>query len=450
MRINSILKDKKPFELNKLSKKQKLLLFGTIAILSAFIALYLSLSTMYGKQGTISKLERAISDKDVKKVMSLIKSSDKKLVIDKNNANIFLSYLNKNTNKKTELINVLRKQASLSDFDPSNKKDSCFNYYITLKNAGKKLLIFDDYYFELKPCYVNFSSANANTKLYVNDKHIHTFETDVSDYTYNIPFITGTYKIKAVCETSVGKVENEHITDFICPIDNNGKINNLNYVIQIDAKYLKFNCNLNNTDIYVNGKLAPEQKLNSKYSSLVVIGPADSNTKATLYLQKTFPWGTFKSDSIDINLNTNENAIIINPVTESMLNKAKLTIVDYNKDTIVPALKSETSIDFTYMIDSAANDFNTMKNQNIHFTGNYLYSVINSEKIDFRNEIEDDYNYCLSIESTDYYDQNYATNLVNSIIATSKTGIQHIYQLVYNIKDDTWKVSGFYLNIPNR
>lgn len=405
-------------QINNLSKRQKIIFFCITALISSLIAIYLSLSTMYGKQGTISRFQSAINTKDSKTFLSLLKSSDEKLVLNDKTANVFLAYLSKYPSRQTELINTLRKQASLLDSNPNNKKDSCLNYYITLKKSGKKLLFFDNYYFEIKPCYVSFMAVYANTKLYINDKLIYTFTQDNTSYNYQTPFIAGTYKVKAVCETSLGKNVNEQTTDFICPIDNKGKVNTLNCLIQNNIKFITLSCNAYDAQVYVNGKLSNLQQSSTNIDTAINIGPINTDTNAVIYLQKNFPWGTFRSKDITITNNTpSYSTLDIDAVNDNLLNKLKLAVADYNKNVISTALK----------------------NQNPSFTGTYLYSIIDPSNISIWYSTENT-NYLAHIISKDYYNQNFGTDLDNSILAASKEGITHIYNAAYDENKDTWSV----------
>lgn len=96
---------------SEFNKKQKVLLFCSLALISAIIASYFTLSYNFSKQAAISKLKNAILKKDTKTVISLMKSSDKNLILDDKNVNIFISYLNKNSKSLDELISTLNKQS---------------------------------------------------------------------------------------------------------------------------------------------------------------------------------------------------------------------------------------------------------------------------------------------------------------------------------------------------
>lgn len=431
--------------ISEFNKKQKILLFLSLALISAAIALYCTLSYNFSKEAAISKFKNAISKKDTKTVMSLMKSSDKNLILNDKNINIFISYLNKNHKDMDELISTLNKQSITIDVKTAQKKDPSFNYYITLSKSDSKFLFFDTYYFEIKPCFASFTTTYPNTKLYVDNKYIYTSEKSDSLYLCKVPFITGTHRIKAIYESPLGKAVTEKSMDFTCSLNDNNQVSTLNCDMPINDKFLTVYCNIADAEVYINGKPWPGIKFefaNSEYYSLP-IGPITDSTNAKIYFQKTFPWGTYKSDELSITKNALMcNNLYIKPINNDVINNIKSAIAKYNKETVTAALKTQNPsliTDDSYSYGLLKKEFDSLSSESINFTGNYLRSDIAGKDIFISSDPENN-SYSASIIATDYFDQDYGNDIEGGAIKTSKAGIVNFYTAIYDSKTNTWVI----------
>lgn len=446
------IKNLSNFEISKFTKNQKILLFSTLAIISAIIAVYFTLSHNFGKYGTISKFEAAVLNKDTKTLASLLKASDKSLVLDDKNINMFITYLNKDHSNLNEVVLALNKQADAIDNNTDKSKASDSKYYITLKKSSKRFLLFDSYYLEIKPCFVTIFTSYKDTKIYLDDKFICTSDKD-SFYSNNIPVITGTHKVQAIYETSLGKDKNVHSTDFVCSLDSSGKPLSISYGISLNAKYATIYTNFSNCNIYINKKLSPDinSHVSSTGRSLLTVGPIMENTKYKIYAEKALPWGTFKSREIEIDSsNAESNGVLnIDTVNADVVNKLKSALAKYNKETIIPALTTHnasllqdsdtSSINYTKLKD----EFEALTSRNINFTGTYLYSDLTASDISINSE--DNNNYSASFEATDYYSQDYGTSLSDSVLKVSKEGTKSNYCAVYDSTSNSWTIKCIFL-----
>lgn len=447
MKIN--IDNIKSVEINKFTKKQKVLLFCTLALISGIIALYFNITYNFSKQGMISKLRNAVLSKDSKTVASLIKFSDKNLVLDDKNVMPFITYLNENPKELDELILKLNKQVQANDTKSNKGNSQSFNYYITLKKSAKRLLFLNTYYFEIKPCYVNFHIPYKYSKLYVDDKYVCTADTSNYSYTCKLPYIIGSHDIRTVYETSIGKTETKERMIFNYSYDGENKIQNTDCTVTMDVMFATVYCNISNIDLYVNHNLSTEftSKNQSFTDCSFNIGPITSNTNFKIYAQKTLPWGTFKSEELVLNSSTTGGFNLhINAVTDDLVTKFKSVIAEYNKKNIIPCLKTRNpsslvDINASYFYQSLEKEFDALAKKNTYFTGNYLKTEINKDNITIYGNSDNDY-FAL-IEATDYYDQDYGTSLENAAIKTSKAGACHSYTANYDKNGDTWIINSF-------
>lgn len=228
--------------------------FSAIAIL----LIYSSLSYRYGKLGAISRLQSAIESKDTEAAAKLIKSSDKNLIFDEKNIGYYLDYISSSKKDLKELMDNLHKQAQSEDITHNKKKDS-LEFYITLKKSPKKSLFFDTYYFEMKPCLVDFKINYASTKLYVDGKYICTSDTDnFSNKTG--PFIPGKHKVTTICETVFGRSENNESFNFLNPYWDGTSENTYICYTSVKGNFARITCNYEDAEVFINGKDSGKKK----------------------------------------------------------------------------------------------------------------------------------------------------------------------------------------------
>lgn len=317
---------------------------------------------------------------------------------------------------------------------------------MTLKKSNRKFSFFDTYYFEIKPCYSYFTNTYPNTKLYVDNKCIYTSDKINSFYLCSVPFITGTHEVKAVCESSLGKAETERIMDFVCSLNDNNQVSPVDCSISVDAMFSTVSCNIGDSEVYVNGKLSPEIKSGpaDHGSYPFQIGPITDNTNANIYVQKTFPWGTYKSEELNITKGTfMSNDLNIKPIDNDVINNIKSAIAKYNKETLTTALKTQNPsliTDSSYIYELLKKEFDSLSSKNIIFTGNYLCSDITKDNISISSDSESN-SYYATVVATDFFDQNYGNDVNCGFIKTSKAGTNNIYTAVYDSKSNTWVVN---------
>lgn len=410
-------------------------LFSAIAIL----LIYSSLSYRYGKLGAISRLQSAIERKDAKAAAKLIKSSDKNLTFDEKDIGYFLDYISSSKKDLKELVDNLHKQAQSKDMNHNKKKDT-LEFYITLKKSPKKLLFFDTYYFEMKPCYVNFKINYASTKLYVDGKYICTSDTDnFSNRTG--PFIPGKHKVTTICETVFGRSENNESFNFLNPYCDGASESSYICYTSVKGNFARVTCNYGDAEVFINGKDSGK-----KSKDFTSIGPIAPGVKNTICLQREFPWGIAKSDNINVG-ESNVLDIFINGKTDKLVDQLKSVVAEFN-NSLAEALRAQKSSyikaadeNFVAAIDSVTSN---MHSENQFFNGRYLKSDISPETVwAGSNSTGAEYlgQYTASFQCVDYYDTDYANKNVEAyVLKTSKAGCRNLYIASYDEAHNKWKI----------
>lgn len=416
----------------ELNKKQKIAVSGFLIFLVILLIIYSAASYRFSKGSAISKLQKAVINNDAKTAATLIRSSDKKLVIDENNIKSFLKYLNKNPYYFKQLTDTLHKQASALD---GKKNPGCWNCYLNLKKSGRNFLGFSTYYFEMKPCYADISTNYITTKIYVDGKYV--FTAGSGDFTVEPrtcgPFVQGQHNIKAVCETLIGKSESSKELYFISNIAENGKVYDYPCSIAIADQFAYVFSSIEDAEIFINGKDTGKTAADIK-----ILGPVDNNTSVTIYGEKNSPWGILRSSeagirSYSLGYDMNFSAA----GNDKLLKQVKDAVADYNKKILCPALKSESIPSGLRVYSNKGTlesfmkkEYDYMSSKGKHFSGSYLYSSIKSENTTISYNPTGNI-YYMSVPVTDYYDQDYGEGN-DCIIKTSVKGITHNYYFQYD------------------
>lgn len=422
-----------------LSRKQKTVLVLVLPFLLLIVCSYSIVSYRFSRASAISRLQKAITKNDAKAAAGLIESSDKKLKINEKTIQSFLTYLNKNQDKFHELSYTLYKQASVLG---GKENQDCWNYYLILKKPKKSFLGFGSYYFEMKPCYVDFSTSYPSTQLYVDGKLYVTMpglqKFDSVPVTCG-PFIQGEHKVKAVCTGFLGKAEAEKTFNFITAYD---KLGSYNYLCKIDTgeKFIYLGCSVPYAEIFIDGKDSGK-----KFPGISMFGPIKRNSSVKVYAVAELPWGSLKSAETTIDYKLGNTMIININADKNIVNQLKQAVADYNNKTLTALLKKQDSsyLGSNEIIKKKLDDeFKNMSSNGIYFSGHYLYSIINPESVTISAYSDE---YSAVIQSTDYYTQDYGEPRV-SVFCTSKTGISYQYNASYDSEKKTWSIIDIGLN----
>lgn len=399
-----------------LTKKQKLRLIIGCSIAACFLVLYLVGSSLTSKERAVENFKKAMTGKNAKKVASMLVSSDKRLTIDEKGVKPLFAYMDKNPSSLNNVLNSL---------DNSNS-------VISVKKQGKKFLFFDNYVFEIKPVFFNVNTNYKDTKIFVDDKEIVT--ADKEDFSAEVgPFIPGLHNIKAVLKGDYVDLQKaSEVTAF----DSFGDNNQLPVDLSIEASTLEINTSFIDSKIFINGK---DTGLTT--SEAKKLGPVAINTGLKLYIQKDLPFGTCKSEEIEIKdsyieLNLQASEDVKTSVSNSISQYFTSEVQAYNALDI-SKLKFTTEVQKSLI----SSDIENFKSENKIYSGKLEKIELDMDSLKLSDEsVEMSPNYVVVVGAKLYYDDA-AYYKGDTGIASQKHEQDVEITLCYNVAAKVWQVN---------
>jgi uncharacterized membrane protein YvbJ len=230
-----------------------------------------------------------------------------------------VSYWHSHPEELSNLIGVLKQQVQLIE---NGQGQSAFmkQFDLNIEKSGKSWLFFDEYELTVKPYWVTISANFPNTKLYMNDQEIGTLKRSGQSMVFG-PFAPGNYSLKAVVKGGDQPVE------YIQPLK---LINDQRQLVSVELKIpagtVRLKSNYVNAEVVLNGKESKRFVGNG-----LVVGPLALNGSNKVQLQRVFPWGTSKSEVIDLK-QSGDLYIPIQPGKEDSIQQRLIATINlYNK-----------------------------------------------------------------------------------------------------------------------
>lgn len=299
------------------------------------------------------------------------------------------------------------------------QKDNLVNNIIKdLKNDGEsefiKLIetnsLFNKYRLEIKTVDLTLNSNFEKTEFYLNDKKL---ENNVAD-----KIIPGKYVIKGELQTVDGTlIEEKEI--FI--------LDSMKYEINMPAIYINLTSNFDDAKVYINDKY-----INKKVSDIKSYGPISLNKETSIQLERDFPWGTIRSEKINIEKIPNIN-INIDMSNDTLIKEIDLSLNDFYSSVFEALNKS----DYT-LIKNSEDD-----------TKNRIYNDIKKESLFLKNNY-DLKDLSIEIKNSEFYYENetYKANIITKLnYKVSKKllpfigkEIEEMFLTNLEYIDGTWKI----------
>lgn len=332
---------------------------GAILIILVFIMISIPAFFYESKEGILDSFKRSLVEENAKELSKIVMVNGKKVKAEE--LEPVIRYYNDNKEEIEKTVNELKKSNNSSKF------------YIESKNGILK----EKYYIDLEKINVTFQTdvngielSVGNIKNVVNDK-------------VTLDLIPGVYEGSYELKTNYGDVR-ETI--------NFKAMNDTKISIDVPATFITIYSNFDDAEVFINNsdtlKVASEIK---------EFGPIPKNTK--IYLQREFPWGVLKSESIDIN-DENYIRLDINMVNNKLTEEVNKCVNEFY-DSTFEALNKR---DYNLILNATEN------------TKGKIYDYINEKTLLFSNNYEiTDLN--VEIEKSDfkYEDNKYKASLVTSI-----------------------------------
>lgn len=412
-----------------LSKKQKIIYSSVIGIVIILFISFFILQKITSPEYKLEKFETALEEHDHSALKNLLSTSNDKLKIEEKHIKDLLTYLKENPSEKENIVyhlrNTISKGEILNYLDPNGPM-------IQFVKKGKTFLFFDNYEIQMRPYYIEITTDQQGTKIFLDNKEIGVAE----DYTKKFgPVLPGTYQVKVVLEGGLVPLESTtEVNLFDWP-----DMNEVSIEVYLPGEDVTVETDFTDAEIFVNGKSAGKT---DEYGVLE-FGPVNTDGSIKMYAEKEFPWGKVKSEEVTIDSNymdldippldekqENEVAQFIqdffaeyNQALKSLDAKKLSLVTDDFKTTISKDLNERKENEEKYVgegftkvkinLDSLSVEENESLGVVVEATqkGDFIYNDASKDDVDYYQSLEDEYGYYIHL----YYDVNNKKWLVTNM-----------------------------------
>src|SRR5690625_4081986 len=410
--------------LSKLKKKPNLLIFGSVALVVLLVGILVISMGKPSEKKAIERFEAAIKDNDAKELASMLTTEDDGLEITEENVQGMIDLFEANPSELKFLISHLNVQASGDDLALTTAS-------VDLVKEGKRLLIFNDYKFQVSPVHFKVRTNYKDTDIIVNGEKVAT--SDKENYEAEVgPFLPGEYTLKAVYDTGFFNLDTEEKASSSEP-------GHAPYVdLTLDGEKVSFDMfsnryeNLNSVKLFVNGKdtewdLAKEDR----------VGPLVTDGSMNASFEAELPWGTVKTNDIPIDTRYMEfNLGDSDELKQEMMD----LIVQYNEE----FMKAFTSADVSelttapHMQEGMEAEFELNMDEDIEYKGSFhgVDFYLDSFVLEYTYD-----DFCqMTVDTINYFvDSIYEKYKIHDL---QKVEEEVRYELVYDQQGEEWVVVG--------
>lgn len=287
-----------------------------------------------------------------------------------------------------------------------------------LKNNGEsefiKLIetdsIFNKYKLEVKTVSLTLNSNFEDTIFYLNDKKV---ENNVVD-----KIIPGKYVVRGELET---------IDDILIEEKELFILSSMNYDLTMPAININLTSNFDDAKVYINDK-----NINKKVSDIKNYGPIPLEKEISIQLEREFPWGTIKSEKINIEKLPNIN-IDINMSNEILIKEVELSLNDFYSSVFEALNKNDYTLIKNSEDDTKSRIYNDIKKESLFLKNNYDLTDLSIE-----------------VKSSEFYyeNQTYKGNIITrlnynvskKLLPFIDRDIEETFLTSLEYIDNTWKI----------
>ncbi|MEK3797385.1 zinc-ribbon domain-containing protein [Peribacillus sp. FSL H8-0477] len=270
---------------------------GIIIIsISLFLILAAVIAYQTGKSASspskvVDSFHKALDAEDSTTVTKLLVSDVDGWKVKNKDSQKLLDYYKENSSDKDQLIRQLNEQAESAEAGRNTTIYRDEDYAVfSLKQDGKKWLLFDQYVITVTPVYLKVKVDQDNARILVDGKELTAKSTKDKNYSSG-PIGPGNHEIKSVLPGKfVSSEKKEEISIY------NEKYDEVFKEITFDVDAIKVNSFYEDSILFINGKRT-DIVLNPEFTDLGLL-PIDGTVK--LHIEKELPWGNFKSDEITV------------------------------------------------------------------------------------------------------------------------------------------------------
>ncbi|AXF55251.1 zinc ribbon domain-containing protein [Salicibibacter kimchii] len=301
-----------------LSKKQKLTLLVSAGVFVVAFITYQITTNIFDQHRAVDQFEEALIEGNTEQLAATITSGDPGMEIEQDDLQGLVQYMEGNASFLNEEMTSLRQQAELMDDETEEVVANPVDHSLfQLKPEGKNWFIFDAYSFEVPSFYVNITTNEADTVIYLDEEEIAI--ADEEDFSREVgPFAPGQYTLTAELDHDYVTLEREEELDLIAPPQDSIQVD-----LTLNGEYIYLDSNEPEAEVYVNGDALDRtvEQLDSE------LGPVVTDGSMTVHAEHEYPWGTVSSEEEEI---TGTNMFLEIPAaTDELMDQVMDTVNEY-------------------------------------------------------------------------------------------------------------------------
>lgn len=290
-------------------KEKSLFKSKTSKIVSLIVAVLAII--LFGSYYTINKIYMspdavadrfmdAVQEKDTDKLKTFINEGQLEMDATERDVKAFLAFLDERprtiTSMSEQFEEEVKQYKSHSADAVADREDSSL---AALEKDGKKWLLFDRYVVNVKPVYMEVSSTENETAVFVGGEEAGMVGSEKEKELG--PFLPGMYEVKAVIDGDYGKVEEVQEVDF-----SDVEEAEINPNFDFSDHYVELYSDNSDAILYVNDESTKEE-----IGDIGYFGPVAKDDSIELHAQKEFSSGDKKSDTVKIGKDTDYASLML-------------------------------------------------------------------------------------------------------------------------------------------
>lgn len=292
-------KDMKPKQPLFKTKKSKVSAIAIAVLVVAMVAAYFIIDrTVMSPTAVANSFVTAIQENDIGKVKQHINEGQLEMDATDEQVEAFVNHLNEYPRLITEISEQLSVEVNAFENGIGySGGESGTSALATLKQEGKKWLLFDHYVVQVRPVYINVESTADETKIFLDDQEEEKIVVNSESSEKLGPLLPGQYEVKAVVSGAFGDVEQTEQIDLL----QSEEMTESEIALYFDfsAHYLPVYSDNEDATVYVNGESTEKQ-----VKDFSVFGPVPLDGSVEVYAEKEFATSIHKSDTNVIDENT--------------------------------------------------------------------------------------------------------------------------------------------------
>lgn len=277
------------------SKKSKIItMIVAVFVILLFGSYYTINKVMMSPEAVADSFMDAVQEKDEPKLRAFINDGQLEMDVTKADVESFLEFLDDRPQMITTMSGKLEEDVQQhdagSDYAVADEGEKSI---ASLERDGKKWFLFDRYVVNVTPVYMDVTSTEDDTTIFVGDEEAGTVSAE-KDKTLG-PFLPGIYEVKAAVKGDYGKVEAAQEADF-SDVDEGS----VNPDFDFADYYVDLYSDNGDATLYVNG-----ESTDKKLDDIEALGPVPKDDSIELFAKKKFSTGVKKSDPVTVGKDTN-------------------------------------------------------------------------------------------------------------------------------------------------